>query len=209
MKLLVRRSVQLDAVDEKFELLGEMGVVLIGGEIDNSTVGGLFANLLTRLSSENISSENKKVWVILDSPGGSLYQGLAVHDLLKAIALQGWEVNIISLGQVASMAVCILQAGTKRYSFPNTQFTVHQASLYSEGEQVAEVNKLSEDARELKRVNHVVLKIIAERSGMEMKELLRRSKKTDYSMGPSSAKAFGKNGLIDEVITTFPFLING
>lgn len=196
-----RRSVRLDAVDEKIEILANKGIYLLAGPIDYGAVGGIFANLFTRFSSEN----SQRIWVVLDSPGGNLHQGLAVYDLFRAIALRGWEVNIISLGQVASMAVCILQAGTRRYSFPNAQFTIHQASLHSKGEQISEVNQLNEEAKELKRVNHIVLKIIAERSGMEIKELLRRSKKTDYSMDASSAKVFGKNGLIDEIITYLPF----
>ncbi len=202
MEQPVFRSVRLDAVDEKLELLGRRGVFLIGGEIDHSTVGGLFANLFTKLTFEN----KNRLWVMLDSPGGDINQGLAVHDFLKAVALQGWEVNIISIGQVASMAVCILQAGTNRYAFPNTQFTIHQASLFGDSDP-QEVNKLMENARELERLNEVVLRIIAERSGVDLEELFKISKKTNYSMSADKAKAFGQHGLIDKVITTFPFLI--
>jgi len=200
----VCRSVRLDSVDEKLELLADRGIFIIGGEIDAGTVGGLFANLFTKLTPET----KKPLWIMLDSPGGSIYQGLAVYDFLRAVALQGWEVNIISVGDVASMAVCILQAGTKRYSFPNTQFTVHQASMSGEGEH-QEVNKLLESAEELKRLNKVVFKIVAERSGMDMKELLNLSRKTDYSISADKAKGFGPHGLIDEVVATFPFQING
>lgn len=203
MEKPMRRSVILDAIDEKIELLGQRNFFVIGSEIDQSTLGGLFANLFTRLMPEN----KKPLWVMLDSPGGSFHQGLAVYDLLRAIALQGWDVNIISIGQVASMAVCILQAGTKRYAFSNTQFTVHQASLSGDGDP-QEVNRLMENAKELERLNETVLKIVAERSGMDLQELLKISKKTDYSMDADTAKRFGKHGLIDEVITTFPFPIN-
>lgn len=200
-KSLLYRSVKLDAVDEKIELLGEKGIFIIGSEIDQSTVGGLFVNVLPKLSCV----DKKPIWVILDSPGGSISQGFAVHDFLKTLTLQGWEVNVLGLGEVVSMAVCIMQAATRRYAFPNTQFMVHQASLHSEGEQISEVNKLTEDARELKRLNHIVLKIIAERSGMEMRQLLKLSKKTDCSMDALNAKNFGKNGLIDEIVDKFPF----
>ncbi len=72
-----------------------------------------------------------------------------------------------------------------------------------------EVNQLMENAKELERINEVVLKIVAERSGMDLQELLRISKKTDYSIGADKAREFGQHGLIDEVITTFPFQING
>ena len=204
MEQSVSRLIKIDAVDEKLELLANKSIFLVGGEIDHSTVGGLFANLFTKLSPEN----KRPLWVILDSPGGSIHQGLAVYDFLRAIALQGWEVNIISIGEVASMAVCILQAGTKRYAFPSTQFTVHQASLIGESDP-QEVNKLMENAEELKRLNEIVLKIVAERSGMDLKELMFLSNKTDYSISSDKAREFGSHGLIDEVVDTFPFQING
>lgn len=203
MEHVPRRSVILDAVDEKMELLAKKNIFIVGGEIDFNTVGGLFANLFTRLSAEN-----KKLWIILDSPGGNVQQGLAVHDFLRALDLQGYEVNIIAIGQVASMAICILQAGTKRYAFPNTQFTIHQVSLCGDGDP-QEVNQLMENAKELERLNEVVLKIIAERSGMDLQVLMKISKKTDYSVDAYNAKGFGQNGLVDEIVTTFPFEING
>lgn len=201
MRSIPRRLVELDSVDEKLELLAHKGIYLLGGLIDMASMAGLTANIVTRLSSQN----KTPMWILLDSPGGDIVQGLAVYDLIKAITEQGWEINIIGLGQVASMAVCILQAGTKRYALPNTQFTIHQASLYSEAEDRVEVNKMAEDTKELKRLNHIILKIIAERSGMDVRQLLRRSKKTDYTLDTAAAKGFGKHGLVDEIVTTFPF----
>jgi len=203
VKPLISRSVKLDSIDEKLELLADKGIFLLGGPIDISSLAGLLTGILPRWSSEK-----KQIWVILNSPGGDIYQGLAVHDFLKALVEQGIGVNIVGTGMVASMAVCIMQAATKRYSFPNTQFTVHQASLSGEGDP-QEVNQLVENAKELVRLNEIVLNIIAERSGMDVNRIMDLSKKTDYSIGASRAKEFGKNGLIDEIITTFPFSING
>ena len=201
MRTQPQRIVELDSVDEKLELLAHKGIYILGGAIDIASMAGLTANIITRLSS----LDKIPMWILLNSPGGDIIQGLAVYDLIKAIAGQGWEINIIGLGQVASMAVCIMQAGTKRYALSNTQFTIHQASLFSEAEDRVEVNKMVEDTKELKRLNHIILKIIAERSGMDMRQLLRRSKKTDYTLDTTAAKEFGERGLIDEIITTFPF----
>ena len=201
MRTQPQRIVELDSVDEKLELLAHKGIYILGGAIDIASMAGLTANIITRLSS----LDKIPMWILLNSPGGDIVQGLAVYDLIKAITGQGWEINIIGLGQVASMAVCIMQAGTKRYALSNTQFTIHQASLFSEAEDRIEVNKMVEDTKELKRLNHIILKIIAERSGMDMRQLLRRSKKTDYTSDTTAAKEFGERGLIDEIITTFPF----
>ena len=165
----------------------------------------LFANLMPFL----YSTSKKPLWVFINSPGGDIFQGLAIHDFFKALRNHGIEINIVGMGLVASMAVSILQAGTRRYAFPNTQFTVHQASLTGGGDRQQEVNEVVEQAKELERLNEIVLETIDERSGMNMEELKRLSKKTDYSVSAESAKRFGPNGLIDEIVTTFPFSLNG
>ncbi len=202
MEQSVRRIVRLDIVDERIEFLAKNGVFILGGGVDLSTFYGVLTGVLPILYSEN----KKPIWVILNSPGGDIFQGLAVYDLLKAVAQQGVSVNVVGIGMVASMAVCIMQAATRRYAFPNTQFTIHQASLAGDGDR-QEVNEMVEAAKELGRLNEIVLNIIAERSGMGMEELMRISKKTDYSIGAYHAKEFGPHGLIDEVVTTFPFPI--
>ena len=186
----LRRSVQLDAVDEKMEFFANKGIFILGGDIDIDSFYGLLTG------------------VFLNSCGGDILQGLAIHDILVAVAKHGIVVNILGMGVVASMAVCIMQAATKRFAFPNTQFTIHQASLTGDGG-TQEVNELIENAKEVERVNEIVLKIIAERSGVDLEGLKSISKKTDYSIGADKAKEFGQHGLIDEVITTFPFPING
>lgn len=204
---LIRRHVDLDIVDEKMEFLADKGIFILGGDVCMESFYQLMVGILPKLYSQR----DKRVWVILNSPGGDIFQGFAIYDFLKAIANQGIEVNIVGMGMVASMAVCIMQAGTKRYAFPNTQFTVHQASLSSSGEQHQEVNEMVEMAKEVERINEIVLGIMSERSGMKMEELMRISKKTDYSVSAKEAVAdkFGPRGLIDEVITMFPFQING
>ncbi|KKR02541.1 MAG: ATP-dependent Clp protease proteolytic subunit [Candidatus Yanofskybacteria bacterium GW2011_GWA1_39_13] len=203
---LVRRHVDLDIVDEKMEFLADKGIFILGGDVCMESFYALLVGILPKLYTQR----DRRVWVILNSPGGDIFQGFAMYDFLKAIANQGVEVNVVGMGMVASMAVCIMQAGTKRYAFPNTQFTVHQASL-SGGDQSQEVNEMIETAREVERINKIVLGIISERSGMDMEELLKISKKTDYSVDARNAIAgkFGPQGLIDEVITMFPFQING
>lgn len=204
MEQPVRRSVRLDPVDEKISFLAEKGVFVMGGGIDINVFFGFFMGILSTLYSEN----KKPIWIILDSHGGDIFQGLALYDFFKAISKQGVEVNIVGIGMVASVAACIMQAGTRRYAFPNTQFTIHQASLSGEGDP-QEVNQLMENAKELERLNGIVMNIVAERSGMDMKMLMDLTKKTDYSISADKAKEFGQHGLIDEVITTFPFQING
>ncbi|KKS13755.1 MAG: ATP-dependent Clp protease proteolytic subunit 2 [Candidatus Yanofskybacteria bacterium GW2011_GWA1_41_6] len=186
------------------EFFANKGIFILGGDIDIDSFYGLLTGVLPVIYYKN----KEPIWVFLNSCGGDILQGLAIHDILVAVAKHGIVVNILGMGVVASMAVCIMQAATKRFAFPNTQFTIHQASLTGDGG-TQEVNELIENAKEVERVNEIVLKIIAERSGVDLEGLKSISKKTDYSIGADKAKEFGQHGLIDEVITTFPFPING
>ena len=198
-----RTVVNMSLTEQKLENLYRRGVFFIPGAIEDSTAMIFFLDALTH----ELNDISVPIWLIINSPGGVIDQGFAVYDTIKMLVESGRTVNTVGFGEVASMALCVLQAGTKRYSFPNTQFTVHQASIVSggDGEQV-EVNNLAEDAAELKRMNSIILKILSDRCGMDMKRLRRLSKKTDHTIDAQKAKEFGKNGLIDEIITTLPFL---
>lgn len=202
----VRTVLNMNLTEQKLDNLYRQGIFFIPGTIESGTAITLFLETLTHQLTNQLNETPTPIWLIINSPGGIIEQGFAVYDTIRMLVEMGRVVNTVGFGEVASMAVCILQAGTKRYSFPSTQFTVHQVSLVTGGEGEREVNNLSEDAAELKRMNSLVLKKIADRCGMDMKQLMRLSKKTDYTLDAQKAKEFGKNGLIDEIITALPLL---
>lgn len=197
-----RRIIRASIMEHKLEAITAKNIFCLPGAIDGQMSITLLVDLLYQ---RLVEPTREPMWVIINSPGGMLDQGLAIYDTLKMMAETGVQVNTVAIGDVASMAVTILQAGTRRYSFPNTQFTVHQARLTGGGDS-QEVNELIENARELVRLNSIVLKVVAERVDMPIDHLLELSKKTDLSMDTKAALAFGKNGLIDEVITCLPFM---
>ena len=98
---------------------------------------------------------------------------------------------------------------TKRYSLPNTQFLVHQIRQTLPFFQQEEVNEGRERQQEMDRINDIVMKMIADRAGMSLDEIKRLSEKKNYWVNADDAKKFGTHGLIDEVVTAFPFPING
>lgn len=199
-----RSVVRTNVVEHKLETLMKKNVFFLVGVVD----GRMSSTLLMDLVYQRITEPAEgPMWVIINSPGGLLGQGLAVYDTLRMFAEKGTQVNTVAVGDMASMAVCVLQAGTRRYSFPNTQFVVHQArGLPGAGEDLPEVSELLESAKELERQNKIVLQIVAQRCGMPMGKLFEVSKKTDFAMDVQAALTFGKHGLIDEVITSLPFL---
>ncbi len=147
--------------------------------------------------------DRRPIWIVLNSPGGSVHDGLGFYDLIRNSVEGGLQVNVLGMGTVASVATVIMQAGVKRFSFPNTQFLIHEVSqsIYSKGEKVSEGEERIE---ETKRMNLRVMGIIAERTGMDLQELMKLSKKKEFWLDALAAKKFGPKGLIDEVVNTIP-----
>lgn len=209
---VLRKSLVLRMEEERYFSLRKKRVLFLDDDINEGSFAKFFRDLMylglgssvfKGLSSQ--ASESKKpIWVILNSPGGDVLHGLAIYDCIRMFAESGIEINVLSIGVAASMATVILQAGTKRLALPHTQFLVHQVSetiLFK----TEEVSEGKERVEELERINRIVMGIIAERADIDLEELLRLSKKKDCWYAPEEAKKFGKNGLIDKIITAFPF----
>lgn len=200
-----RKIMRLEPGDEKRYDLANRGFFIMSDEIDGSASYTVALDFLYRY----LFKIETPIWLILNSPGGDVAQGFAIFDLIKAAVASGREVNILGVGCVASMATAIMQAGTKRYSFPNTQFLVHQVREILPFFKQEEVNEGRERQQEMDRINDIVMKLIADRVGMSLEDIKRLSEKKDFWVDPQRARKFGTHGLIDEVVTGFPFQING
>ena len=124
-RLLIRTNV----TESKLETLIKQNVFFLVGMIDGRMSYTLLMDLVHQRLTKPVEGP---MWAIINSPGGMLEQGLAIYDTMRMLAETGTQVNTVAIGDMASMAVTLLQAGTRRYSMPNTQFTVHQARLFSE-----------------------------------------------------------------------------
>jgi ATP-dependent Clp endopeptidase proteolytic subunit ClpP len=203
-----RRVTSLKIIDEKTELLASKGIFIVDGETDENTSYIFYTDALSFLARRGGKPQEEPVVVILNSPGGDLERGLTIYDTIRLLVDYGQEVHVWGLGLVASMGSVIMQAASKRFSAPRTQFLVHQVSRTIGFYESEEASESEERSTELQRLNNVILGIIAERSGMEFAELKKLCKKTDYWMNAEDAKKFGPAGLIDEIVTVPPSLVN-
>jgi len=199
--LPTRRVMRVSAFDERVLELVNRRIFFIQGALSDADALIVTVNLAS-LKEED---KAKPVWIVLNSPGGEIIQGFAVCDAISAAVKNGFTVNILATGFCASMATAVLQSASCRYSWPNTQFLVHQASTYGGEPGQIEVNRVLEDADALRKLNDIVLTIISNRIGMPLEELAKRSKKTDCWLTAKEALDFGSNGLIDEIVSGFPF----
>ena len=194
-----RRIIKMDPVDEKLAAFAKKGILFIGGPVGD----GSSHMLLLSIVHMYMIQPNKPIWVIMKSPGGQVDEGFAIYDVIVALTKMGATVNILCMGLVASMGVSILQAATRRYSFPNTQFMIHEVSQVIMAREKA--SESDERNAEIKRINSLVLGLLADSTGLDKKQIMADVHKTDVWLDARAAKNFGPNGLIDEIVDTFPF----
>jgi ATP-dependent Clp protease protease subunit len=174
------------AYDIYSRLLRERIVFLVGPVTDESA--NLIVAQLLFLESEN---PDKDISLYINSPGGSVYAGMAIHDTMQFIRP---PVATICTGFAASMGAWLLAAGAKgkRYALPNARIMIHQPSGGSQGT-AADVEI---QAREVLHLREKMNRILAERTGQEVARVARDTERDRY-MSADEALDYG---LVDEVL---------
>jgi ATP-dependent Clp protease, protease subunit len=163
-------------------------IIFIGTPIDDQVANVVMAQLLF-LEGED---PEKDISIYINSPGGSVYAGLAIYDTMQYVRPR---VSTICLGLAASMAAVLLAGGAKgaRYSLPNTRVLIHQPSAGFSGQ----ATDIAIHAQEILRVRRRLDEILANHTGKTIEDINRDSER-DFFMSADEAKAYG---LIDEIIS--------
>jgi ATP-dependent Clp protease, protease subunit len=166
-------------------------IIFIGTPIDDQVANVVMAQLLF-LAGED---PEKDIMIYINSPGGSVYAGLAIYDTMCYVEPR---VGTICMGIAASMAAVILAGGAPgmRFSLPNTRVLIHQPSGGFSG-QAADIHI---HAQEILRVRRRLDEILAHHTGKPI-EVINRDSDRDFFMSSDEAKAYG---LIDEIIQGRP-----
>jgi ATP-dependent Clp protease protease subunit len=127
------------------QLLGER-IVFLGTQVDQSSANLICAQLLLLEAAD----AERDVYVYINSPGGSVTDGLAIYDTMQFIRC---DVSTICLGLAASMGQFLLCAGTpgKRFALPHSRILMHQPSGQMQG-QAADIAIQAEQIVYLKRM---------------------------------------------------------
>ncbi|HVG43676.1 MAG TPA: ATP-dependent Clp protease proteolytic subunit [Longimicrobium sp.] len=162
-------------------------IVFLGSSINDDVANVIIAQLLF-LQADN---PEKDVYLYINSPGGSVYAGMAIYDTMKFLAC---DVNTYCMGIAASMGSFLLSAGTKgkRFALPNSRIMLHQPSGGHQGTAA----DIEIQARELLWIRERMNLIYAENTG-QPPEKITEDIDRDRFMSPDEAKAYG---LIDHVI---------
>ena len=168
-------------------LLGDR-IIMLSEEV-NSTTASLIVAQLLYLEGQD---PEKDISFYINSPGGSVTDGMAIYDTMQYIKC---DVSTICIGMAASMGAFLLSAGTKgkRMALPNAEIMIHQPSAGTQGQ----ITDMAIHLRRLEVIKKRMNRILAENTGKDV-ETVTQDCERDNFMTAEEAVAYG---LIDKVIT--------
>lgn len=163
-------------------------IVFLNDEIDNYT-SELIKNQLLYLEQLD---HKKDIKMYINSPGGSVYDGLGILDTMDFIRP---DIITVNTGLAASMAAVILCAGSKgkRKSLKRARTMIHQPIGYTG---YAQASDIEIDAKEINSLKRELYEIISENTGQKFEKVEKDSDR-DYWMTSEEAKSYG---IIDEIV---------
>lgn len=174
------------AFDIYSRLLNER-IIFLGEEVNEHTANIVVAQLLHLAYADS----KKDIKLYINSPGGTVYDGMAIYDTIQYIKP---DVMTIGIGLQASMGSFLLSSGTKgkRVALPNSRIMIHQPSSGTQGKVTDQEITLRESIYLKNRLNE----ILAKNTGQKLPKI-EKDMDRDFWMSAEEAKAYG---LIDEVI---------
>ena len=174
------------AYDIYSRLLNER-IVFLGEQVNEHTANIVVAQLI-HLAYED---PKKDIMLYINSPGGSVYDGMAIYDTMQYIKP---DVQTIGIGLQASMGAFLLSSGAKgkRFILPHSKVMIHQPSHATKGK----VTDMEIDLKEGLAVKEMLAELFVKNTGQKLSKI-KSDMERDYWMSPDEAK---KYGLIDEII---------
>jgi ATP-dependent Clp protease protease subunit len=174
------------AFDIYSRLLNER-IIFLGEEVNEGTANVVVAQLLHLAYVD----PKKDIKLYINSPGGTVYDGLAIYDTIQYITP---DVQTIGIGLQASMGSFLLSSGTKgkRFALPNSRIMIHQPSSGTQGKVTDQEISLRESMYVKQQLNEMLAKNTGQKIAKIEKDMER-----DYWMSAKEAKEYG---IIDEVI---------
>ena len=163
-------------------------IIMLNGEVNNASASVIIAQLLFLESVD----PDKDIQLYINSPGGSVTNGMAIYDTMQYIKC---DVSTIAMGMAASMGAFLLAAGApgKRLALPNAEIMIHQPSAGTQG-QITDMDIHVERLKYIKaRMNTLMAKHCNRQDALAVAEAMER----DNFMTAEQALKFG---LIDKII---------
>ena len=163
-------------------------IVFLGEEV-NATTASLVVAQLLYLEAQD---PDKDIQFYINSPGGSVTDGMAIYDTMQYVKC---DVSTICIGMAASMGAFLLSSGAKgkRFALPNAEIMIHQPSAGTQGQ----ITDMAIHLKRLEIIKKRMNKILAENTGKPL-EVVTADCERDNFMSADEAMEYG---FIDKVIT--------
>ena len=170
-----------------YSRLLEDRIIFLGEDVNEHTANVVVAQLL-HLANED---PDKDIQLYINSPGGSVYDGLAIYDTIQYIKP---DVSTVGIGLQASMGAFLLSSGTKgkRFLLPSSRVMIHQPSSGTQGK----VSDQEISLRESIRIKKLLNEIMAKNTGQKLSKI-EKDVDRDYWMDAKEAVDYG---LADKVL---------
>jgi len=180
--------------ERQFDLFSRLlkdRIIFLGTQVDNLVANSIVAQLLY-LQSEDAE---KDISFYINSPGGSVTDGLAIYDTMQFVKP---PIATYCLGQAASMGALLVAAGApgKRYALENSRIMIHQPAGGAGGQ----ATDISIQAAEIIRMKSTLNAIMARHTGRTQDQILNDTDRDNY-LSAAEAKEFG---IVDEVVLSTP-----
>ena len=152
-------------------------------------------NVIERL--RELANDNPRpITLYINSAGGNVTDGLAIHDSIRQLVARGIEVTIVVQGMAYSMGSVVLQAASdgRRLALPHSWIMIHEPAKWAGWQSTSAA---AQHLDRLKQMQAQIYQILAKRSGRPLAKIIRDTKRTDFYLDAAKAMEYG---LIDGVV---------
>jgi len=166
-------------------------IIFLGSDVNEATANLIVAQFLFLQAQD----DKRDIFLYINSPGGSVYDALAIYDTIQFVTN---DVQTVGIGVQASAAAFLLSSGTKgkRFLLPHSSVMIHQPSSGTQGK----VTDQEIDLRESLRIKRLLEEIMAKNTGQKVGQI-HEDMERDKWLTADEAK---KYGIVDEIITVPP-----
>ena len=165
--------------------------VYLIGDIEKDTARACIERL-RELANDN----DRPITIYINSAGGNVTDGLAIHDAIRHVISRGIDVTVIVQGMAYSMGSIVLQAASdgKRLAFPHSWIMIHEPAKWAGWQSTTAA---AQHLERLKQMQDQIYKILSSRSGKPLRQIIKDTKRTDFYLDAQKAMEYG---LIDAVV---------
>ena len=161
------------------------------GDIEKDT-----AKVVIERLREMANDSRRPITLYINSAGGNVTDGLAIHDVIRHLVSTGFEVTVVVQGMAYSMGSVVLQAASpgRRLAYPHSWIMIHEPAKWAGWQSTTAA---AQHLDRLKQMQSQIYRILADRSGKPLRQIIRDTKRTDFYLDAAKAKEYG---LIDGIL---------